>query len=349
MLRRPGVNVAGPIPQRPRIAAQGWIALSDRGILDGTPPDDLLHKGLFVMELALPLQDTRVLLDHQATNGWPRTFSLFHDPGIGLVLIHRQGGNVVRHVLPGPLPEARGTARLSYHFDAPARRWSLCLETLSQETPIRVEVQGQNPLPLNMADMQALCTTHRKDGPVLWFGLTRGAAPPSAAAWLGLRTPVQTSKGPVWAGNLKPGDLILTEDRGPVALRRATRLDLPARGSFAPVLLRSPFFAMNVDLLVSADQLVTLGGPETEYLFGEQAVLMPAGMLVDGRTALSDQRRAVTGSVSLELDEPALIDCNGCLLAIGQDSGAQLPLRSLLRYEVLTLMSLLGRMPRRAA
>ena len=71
--------------------------------------------------------------------------------------------------------------------------------------------------------------------------------------------------------------------------------------------------------------------------------------LVDGRTALSDQRRAVTGSVALELDEPALIDCNGCLLAAGQDSGARLPLRSLLRYEVLTLMSLMGRMPRRAA
>lgn len=51
---------------------------------------------------------------------------------------------------------------------------------------------------------------------------------------------------------------------------------------------------------------------------------MPAGMLVDGRTALSDQRRANTGSVALELDEPALIDCNGCLLAAGQDSGARL-------------------------
>lgn len=348
-LRRPGVIVAGPTLSPAPKPADGWIALSDRGILDGTPADDLLHKGLFVMELALPLQDTRVLLDHQANTGWPRTFSLFHDPAAGLVLIHRQGGAVVRHVLPGPLPQARGTARLSYHFDAPARSWTLCFETLSQDAPNKITVQGQNPLPLNMADMQALCTEHRKDGPVLWFGLTRGAAPPAAAAWLGLRTPVQTSKGPVWAGNLKPGDVILTEDRGPVTLRRAPRLDLPARGSFAPVLLRAPFFAMNVDLLVSADQLVTLGGPETEYLFGEQAVLVPAGMLVDGRTALSDQRRAVTGSVALELDEPALIDCNGCLLAAGQDSGVRLPLRSLLRYEVLTLMSLMGRMPRRAA
>jgi hypothetical protein len=349
LLRGPGMTVGGPTLALAATAPQGWIALSDRGILDGTGPDDLLHKGLFVLEIALPLQDSRVLLDYQATLGWPRTFSLFHDPAIGLVLVHRQGGAVVRHVLPGPLPQARGTARLSYHFDAPARSWTLSFETLTPDAPHKITAQGQNPLPLNMADMQALCTGLRHDGPVLWFGLTRGAAPPSAAPWLGLRTPVQTSKGPVWAGNLKPGDVILTEDRGPVALRRAARLDLPARGSFAPVLLRSPFFAMNVDLLVSADQLVTLGGPETEYLFGEQAVLVPAGMLVDGRTALSDQRRAVTGSVTLELDEPALIDCNGCLLAAGQDSGARLPLRSLLRYEVLTLMSLMGRMPRRAA
>lgn len=328
---------------------QGWLALSDRGALHETPPAALLQSGLFVLEFSLPLRDAAVLLNHQAHDGWPRTFALFHDPDLGLILLHRQGKSVARHVLPGPLPQGRGTARLSFHFDAPARWWSLRFEILGSEPPVTLTATGRNPLPLHMGDMQALCSQTRGDGPVLWFGLTRGADLPGSAPWIGLRTPVQTSLGPVAAGNLKPGDIVLTADRGPVPLRAAQRLQLPARGSFAPVLLRSPFFGTTQDLLVSSDQLIAISGAETEYLFGAESVLMPAGALVDARTALSDQRRAVTGSVALDLGGPALIEANGCLLAIGHDPATDTPLRALHSYEVLTLMTLLGRSPRRAA
>ncbi|MDZ4394833.1 Hint domain-containing protein [Cypionkella sp.] len=328
---------------------QGWVALSDRGLLNPASPDTLLHQGLFVMELALPLQSASLLLDHQSNIGWPRTFAIFHDPATGIVILHRQGKDVARHVLPGPLPQGKGTARLSFHFNAPARHWSLCFELLTTDPPLKITAEGQNPLPIPLSDLQALCTQPRPTSPVLWFGLTEGKAPPGTAPWIGLRTPVETSLGPVLAGHLKPGDILLTEDHGPIPLLAAQRLALPARGSFAPVLLRAPFFGQTQDLLVSADQLLAISGPEVEYLFGADAALMPAGALVDGRTALSDQRRAITGSVALDLGTPALIESNGCLLAIGQDQAAELPLRCLQTYEVHTLMTLLGRSPRRAA
>jgi hypothetical protein len=330
-----------------------WVALSDRGLLDPASKADLLHAGLFVLELSLPLPDAGLLLDYQAVDGWPRTFAVFHDAASGIVLLHRQGQDVARHVLPAPLPQGQGTARLSFRFDAPARTWSLGFELLgpaqAQTHTQKATASGTNPLPLHLADMQALCRAQRPDGPVLWFGLTRGAAPPSAAPWIGLRTPVQTSLDLVAAGNLKRGDCVLTADRGPVFLQSVQRLDLPARGSFAPVLLRAPFFGEQQDLLVSAGQLLAISGAETEYLFGEEQVLMPAGALVDARTALFDHRRAVTGSVALELDGPAMIEANGCLLAIGQDTTTETTLRLLQSYEVLTLMALLGRTPRRAA
>ncbi|OYU41254.1 MAG: hypothetical protein CFE33_04175 [Pseudorhodobacter sp. PARRP1] len=328
---------------------QGWVALSDRGLLTPASPDALLHQGLFVMELALPLQNAGLLLDHQSNTGWPRTFAIFHDPDTGIVILHRQGKDVARHVLPAPLPQGKGTARLSFHFDAPARHWRLTFELLGSDPLVSLSASGQNPLPLPLHDLQALCTRPRPAGPVLWFGITEGAAPPGAAPWIGLRTPVETSLGPVLAGHLKPGDMLLTEDHGPLPLRAAHRLALPARGSFAPVLLRAPFYAQTQDLLVSADQLLAISGPEVEYLFGTDAVLMPAGALVDGRTALSDQRRAIAGSVALDLGRPALIEANGSLLAIGHDPACDLPLRCLQTYEVLTLMMLLGRSPRRAA
>lgn len=329
--------------------ADHWIALSDRGLLDsGQPQTGLLDAGLFVVELTLPLQTASVLLNHQADDGWARTFAVFHDQAAGLVILHRQGKVVRRHVLPGPLPQGRGTGRLSFRFDAPARTWCLTFELLGSDPPQQVTAKGTNPLPMQLIDVQALCTQMRRDGPVLWFGLTRGAPPPNAAPWIGLRTPVETSLGPVAAGNLHPGAMIMTADHGPLPLHALRRFELPSRGSFAPVLLRSPFFGQRQDLLVSADQLITVSGAEAEYLFGEDAVLMRAGDLVDGRTALSDQRRAVTGSVELDLGRPALIEADNCLLACGYTE-AESGLRCLHSYEVLTLMALLGRSARRSA
>ena len=336
-----------------------WIALSDARFSGSgvtlsasdtkLPQTGLVHTGLFVMELALPLAGAMVLLNHQSDQGWPRTFAVFHDLAAGLVILHRQGKSVVRHVLPGPIPQGRCTGRLSFRFDAPARIWEMSFEVLGSDPPASVSSSGRNPFPFHLADVKEICSAQRADGPVLWFGLTRGAAPPARAPWIGQRTPVETSLGPVPAGNLVPGTIIMTADHGPLPLLARHNLTLPARGSFAPILLRAPFFGLRQDLLVSADQLVAVTGAEAEYLFAEESVLMRAGDMVDGRTALTDQRRAVIESVALDLGRPALIEADGCLIATGHHAGAEASLRCLHSYEVLTLMALLGRTARRSA
>ncbi len=324
--------------------AEDWLVLSDRPPLPEAS-FALVEAGYLVVELALPLTDAAVLLDFHSTEGWPRTFTLFHDPMAGLVLIHRQGQNVARHALPGPIPHLSGTGRLSLRFDAPGRIWDMRLEFLSNPDAAPVQAKGLNPLPIRPEDLHAL--SHgpaRKDrhSAVLWFGLTRGAALPTRAPWIGQRTPIETAHGPVLAGHLKPGDLIATADGGLVPLRRVTRLDLPACGSFAPVILRAPFYGDSHDILVASDQRVMLSGPEVEYLFGEDMVLAEAGSLVDGRSALAEQRRAVASVLLLELDVPALVLADGCTLLAARPGDA-VPLRMLQPYEVLTLMALLGR------
>lgn len=300
---------------------------------------------MFVLEFALPLEDPAVLLDFHSTQGWDRTFTLFHDPSVGLVLVHRQGKVVVRHALIGRLPQVVGTGRLTLRFDAPARHWEMRFEILgAEETPPMVS-RGHNPLPLRIADVQALSLPqHRvnRHGAVLWFGLTRGADLPKRAPWIGQRTPIATVRGLVMAGHLKPGDLVRTADGGLLPLRRITRLDLPSCGSFAPVILRAPFFGASHDLLVSSDQRIALSGPEVEYLFNEDEVLVEAGAMVDGRAALAEQRRAVSTALMLEFDHPALLEADGCVLLAARPADA--PLRRMLQsYEVLTLMALLGR------
>lgn len=328
---------------RPQTALQaGWLALSDLGILDSSPANGMMHKGQFVIEISLPLEKPTVLLDYQCNDLWPRTFALLFDPQAGFSIIHRQGGRVQRHVLPGPLPQAQGQGRLTFAFDAPARHWSLRFECPSDTGTTAVSSTGSNPLPLQVADLAALCTqTHAAQ--VLWFGASDTFTLPGSAPWLGLRTQIETSRGPIAAGNLKPGDIILTQDCGPRVLLSAKRMQLPARGSFAPVLLRAPYFGQTQDLLVSADQHIATAGLEVEYLFDIDSALIPASALVDGRTALSDNRRPITGSVILDIGGPALISADGCILALGHDPSQELPLRTLKSYEALTLMSLFGR------
>jgi hypothetical protein len=150
------------------------------------------------------------------------------------------------------------------------------------------------------------------------------------------------------AGMLQPGQWILTRNSGPVRLRSLQRMDMPSRGSHAAIILRAPFFARDRDLLVSADQLVVVGGLEAEYLFGEEEVLVAASALVDGRAALADNRRATAPGVSLDLGGLHLIEAMGCTLMTahhGSHATAPImPLRALQDYEALPLMSLLRRM-----
>lgn len=305
----------------------------------------MLARGTFVLEFALPLEEPTVLLDYHAADGWPRTFTLFHEPVSGFSLMHRQGQRVVRHNLPAVLPQTSSTARLTFGFDAPQRRWDMQLEIIGDDTATAFVSHGQNPLPLRPADLAALAQAPSRAGrhkAVLWFGLTEGAGLPTRAPWIGQRSPVETARGPVAATHLQPGDLICTADGGLLPLRAIERLSLPSCGSFAPVILRSPYFGAFQDILVSADQLVALSGPEVEYLFDRPEVLIAAGALVDGKTALSDQRRPSTSTVRLAFDFPALILVDGCPLSTCPPRAR--PDQPVLQgYEVLTLMALLGR------
>ena len=324
----------------------GWIALSDRRDPRFATTGALIDRGVFVMEFALPLSGSVVLLNQQTDEAEPRTLSVFLDPAVGLMILHRQGLAVRRHALPGPLPLSGGVARLSLAFDSGANHWRMQLDVSGGEDP--VWVTGRDPLPLALDDLQRLCAGHgqvQRHPSVLWFGATLGERLPDRAPWIGLNTLVDTLTGPVPAGRLRPGDRILTLDDGPLPLLRVTHRDLPSAGFFAPVLLRAPFYGAARDLLVSADQPVMLSGTLVEYHFGEDEVLIPAGALIDGRKALAEHRRAVTCSVALDLGCPALFTADGCvLMSDGADRLTPPPRRILQTYEAKPLIGHSGRM-----
>lgn len=329
-----------------------WIALSDHAE-SITPAGiaDVVQRGSLVVELKGPAEGGSVLLDYRADAGWPRAFSIFRDTQAGLVILHRQGPTATRHILPGPLPQGGALARLTYSWDGPARKWSLQLE--NTDGLWSKETSGSNPMPLAGPDLLALCkggASSRRDASVLWFGVCLQTPQCENPTWIGHRTPVDTLRGKVAAGDLRIGDQIITLDHGPQPLRGMSRTHQPNRGRFAPVLLRAPYFARQTDLLVAQRQLTLLSGAAVEYLFGEDAVLAPAMALRDGNSALSDARRPITTGISLDLGAPQVILADGCPLLIAPDAAkAALPYRLLHDYEATTLQSLLGRGGQRSA
>lgn len=324
----------------------GWLLLSDR---DAPLRSDLplrLSTGTLVMELSWPLA-TGVLLDWRGADG--QALSLFHDPQSGLGLLWRDGTVLRRFLLPGHLRLEGRVARLVFGWDGPANSWTMRLDD-GQDATV-ASTCGLTPPAFETAALADLCAgrgVSRKESSVLWFGISQGMVPPPHMAWIGLSTPVPTVEGLVPAGLLRPGHWVLTREAGAVPLRSVQRVDMPSRGSHAAIVLRAPWFATARDLLVSADQLVALSGLEVEYLFGEEEVLVTAGALVDGRSALTDNRRATAPGVTLDLGGLHLIDCMGCTLMTAHNGPTTtmpiLPLRALLDYEALPLLSLLRRL-----
>lgn len=305
-----------------------------------------------VFEMDMPLSGAGVLLDMRLPPGEDGrreevAFSLFHDLGAGIALMLRRGERLVRHVLPGPLWQKEGVARLTFGWDAATRAWSLVLEQGAR----RLVAEGRGVIAPDVAEVHRLCAGG--DGIIrhpslLWFGMTAGAAQPVPQGWIGTSTPVLTPRGAVAAGVLEPGDRVITRDQGAVPLLRVTRLAVPGRGSLAPIRLCAPFWGRRADILVSPDQPVWVGGAEAEYLFGEEEVLVLARDLADGSMAYADGRRSAAVGVVLDLGMPELVEADGCLLATAGPEGMAPARRLLDAFETKPLRNALARAQRRA-
>ncbi|MFE3838937.1 Hint domain-containing protein [Pseudogemmobacter sonorensis] len=304
---------------------------------------EVLARALLVMEFLWPLP-TDVLLHWHDPEG--HALSLFHHPQSGLALMWRIGGRMTRHRLAPPLEADGRLARLSFGWSP--QGWHMSLEG-EAGAPI-ARAGGAERIALPARALARLCRGAglvRRDPAVSWFGVAPGLAPPVRLPWIGRATPVPTPSGEVAADRLRPGDWVLTRNGGARRLRALRRIEMPSRGEHAAVILRAPYYARGRDILVSADQMVAIGGTETEYLFGEDEVLVAAGALVDGVSALHDNRRAVVPCLSLDLGPPCLVESAGCTwLSADHDPkpGLAPPLTALREYEARPLMELLRRM-----
>lgn len=205
----------------------------------------------------------------------------------------------------------QGTLRLSWQWDGFNRMSRLTAEHLDAGTLRQSETEGVAPPGREMIAALFVGRAAFRHPGLQWMALADQVTPVAVPPGLAPETRIATPLGPRPVSALQPGDLVTTADAGPQPVVWSGGLCLPAQGSDRPVRLLAPFFGQAGDLVLHPRHRVLLGGPEVEYLFDRDEVLVEARHLVDGRTALQVAEDTLVRYHGVVLEQPHLLIAEG--------------------------------------
>lgn len=281
-----------------------WLALTDhddrrfslRGLgsdkkdkpLLADDPRAILTRGTIMFETRLSADGRpQVLFGYKTTHPWLRSLTFQAIPGGGIAMVQVQGKAITHAAIQHKDAGRTDVVRITYSWDSTAKWGRMTLEQ-PEDTHV-TSVAVENPRPLSLDDIRDLMLgrndqTFAPD--MIFAALSNQIEPIGPMPTLLPDTPLATPWGYKPLAKLQRGDTVMTKSTGVVpVLQRVNRM-VPARGSFRPIRLRAPYFGLQQDIIVSPDQRLVIDGPEVEYLFNEEAVLVPARHLVNGFAAL---------------------------------------------------------------
>ncbi len=280
--RKPGVRLMNT--DRP--PHMGWIAQNNRQNTTAHPKslsDKLLATGSLVFELDFTIASTAPckLVHYQTSKDWMRRFTVYLNADYS-ISAEAQQGCATSYVRLAPASSSSfGKMRLTYSWDAPKRHGLLSLENL--ETGFIQQAPFDTPLPLPSSDATNIILGAENcqiDERVLYLALSDKVETVGPAPTIGAGALVETDQGPRPIERLQLGDMVLTQSGVAQPIRWIMKQVQPTLGRFAPILLQAPFFGLTSDIAVAHDQQVMISGTETEYNFGQDAVLVKAGNLI---------------------------------------------------------------------
>lgn len=280
-----------------------WLALCDhaerrlalRGLgVDKKPdpllpdaPETLLKRGSIVFETRLSADGRpQVLFAYKDSHPQMRSLTFQAIPGGGISMVQVQGSTICHAAISNAAAGRTDVARITYSWDVDHNWGRMTLEK-PEETDFKT-AYVDNPGPLSLSDIRALMLgqggqTFATD--MVFAALSDQIEPVGPMPTLLPDTPLATPRGFRPAGQLRRGDTVLTRNDGTVPVLHPVRRTVPARGSYRPIRLRAPYFGLQKDIIVAPDQRLLIDGPEVEYLFGQESVLVPARHLVNGFAA----------------------------------------------------------------
>lgn len=318
------MRVKDPTADTAAPAASRWIALRDKHGLVFSPftasqspsPGGILARGTLLLHFAHEPRPVRHnLIRYSARTPWPGSLTVCTEPDGRMRVLMAQGASSVAFDLPTVLRAPEEDVIFRYAWDGPARR-----AVLSVDLPDRGQTFhtfAEAPFPLFLRDVHRIVAEAPEtvlSHEVRSVAFSAEVEPIGPNATLEPDARIATPGGERRISSLNVGDLVLTSQSEPAQIRWVCRQDLPARGRFAPLRLRAPFYGLHTDLVVAPDQRLRLSGSEVEYLFGEEQVLASAGHMMDGRTIVRQPAAAVQSYYHLLLDRPATMIVNGAEL-----------------------------------
>jgi len=297
-----------------------WFAISDAErqhfALSQSQTQSFLARGSLVVETRLSSDARpRTLLAFHERFPWERSLSLQAIPGGGIVLITSQQGESAHATLELDACERSDLLRITYSWDSPAR-WG----RLAIERPERGSVRSvlmPRPRPLWLEDIRTMTLSHTLttlDSDVAFFAFSDEIEPLGPMPSLTASVPLLTQDAYHPVARFQRGDFVQTVEHGPVPVLAHIRRTVPARGSFRPVRLRAPYFGLQQDIFVAPDQKLVLSKPMVDYMFGCEAVLVPARHLVNGTSAIWHDLALTTTYHQLVLPEHETMIAAGAAL-----------------------------------
>lgn len=294
-----------------------WSADNQIRRMDSTQPAARLDWGTLLLEFDLWQFGQARAARHQPLlcvsppHDPTRTFTIEPGPDGRLHLLRRQGRDVSHLSIGLGREPISGILRLTYHWDTRRSRSLLTAENLTKGT-IRQQ-EDHHALPMLADEVTGIFVSANvmRHAALDWIGLadhwqTVGPLPGFAPG-----TDILTPDGLRRIETLAAGDLVTTADHGPLPLLWQGRVALPAMGQLRPVRLIAPYFGLKRDILVQPGQRFALSGPDVEYHFNEEAVLVEARQLVNDQTAIWGPNATVLPSHGLLFDRHALVQANG--------------------------------------
>jgi len=302
-----------------------WFGLTDhedgrfakRGLSDKVDPlGPMLERGTLMFETHVAGHDRpHDLLGIAHPFPWTRELAFRAIPGGGIAMLHRHHENISHAAIRWVDDGRAHTLRVTYAWDAPEGWGRLALERPEDNRIVHRAVHM--PRPFMTDDLRDMIMGHPArtlSKEVIFGALSDQVLPIGPMPSLHPATPIATPLGHRPAGDLQRGDTVLT-DRGEIApVLHAVRHCVPARGSFAPVRLHAPYFGLARDIVVAPEQRLVLQGSEVEYIFGQEAVLVPARHLVNGFAASWNAPQATIEYVQVVLPGHEALMAAGCAL-----------------------------------
>lgn len=253
---------------------------------DGVSPN-LMPRGTLVLETFLSGENgPQILFAFDRSSPVIGRFSIQALPTGGIVLVNALGDDIRHATLAFKADGRLDAVRISYSWDAEAGWGRLTMEHPATETIESLAVPAPLALPLDDLTfaLQHTLEAEMTDG-LVFVALSDEIEPVGPMPALTSAVPVLTPEGERPVADIRRGDLVITAEGARVPVLQVVSRTVPTLGTFQPVRLRAPYFGLTRDIIVAPAQRLVMRGTEVEYMFGREAVLVPARHLINDRSA----------------------------------------------------------------